>query len=386
MAVKLYDNILVQGIVESTAGTDPGSGYTSVRVDQAAVPTMGFDSAPRNIVLPSHSKLSPSLTGRRWEMTAAMEIVGGGYSGGITEPAMSWAWQAAALEKSDAYVLTMDNVVGTFEVGELVELTTGGDDIGYVAAVSSTELLLYDVTTATTVSDNDGMTGATSGATADVNGTPQDGLAYRPTSTRSEKKTATIHAYLDGIRKISTYSRAGLSLALGIGPKPSASFSFQGVYSTPTDTANPTASFQSVTPPDFHGGTVVFGSVTMTDIAFTSIGVDLGNVIAARQSAEASDAIIGFEHTDRDVTATFDPEVSAISDYNPYSLADAQTQQTLQYRWGSTQGNRHLVHMGGAVITSVGDTERNGIAVYNLGFNCEAVNSVNDSEFIYIVY
>ena len=386
MAVKLVRNVVLQGIVESTAGTDPGSGYVAVRADEAAIPDMGVTSTPRTVVQSSMSKLSPSLTQRRWDMSATVELAGGGYSAGIVTAAHDWMFRAAALEQSDCLVLTIDNPVGTFTVGELVEKTVGGDDVGYVAWATSTELGLYDVTTATSIADNDGLTGASSSATADINVTILDGHAYRPRSPRASKDTATYHAYLDGIRHISTYTRSTMTMNLSVGPKPTAVFGLSGIYATPTDTANPSATYQAITAPDFKGVTTVFGSVTLSDIGFTTIGIDSGNSIVPRIDAQQSDAIIGFEHTDRDMTFTWDPEVSAISDYNPYALADAQTESRFHTRWGSTQGNRHAIEFPKSIVSGVTRGERDGIAIYNLTFTPEDSNSVDDTQFFYFIY
>ncbi len=384
MSVKSTRSILIQGELETTRGTDPAGTKVPVLVNPGSIAVVSETSTPRDVVTDSFTKLSPSISGSLWNLPCTVELAGGGVG---TPPPMDWMLQSSGLLRSDAAVIAISAPSGTFEVGEdVVNTTQTSQAVGKVGAASATELIIYELQNMPATSDV--LTGSSSSATG-TTGTTAAGYAYRPTSERDEIKTSAIYAYMGGagaIKKVMLGTLSTCVFNIGVGPKPNAEFNFQGIYQAPTDEAAPTANYSTVVAPDSHNGTSVFGAVDLSDIAKESIVIDLGNEIVQRLDLDAADAIKGLELTNRTVTSTWDPEISNISDFDPYAIKKAQTKTHFQYRWGSDAGNRHIVDHPASVISAIAEVDRNGIGAYNITFNPEGINGVKNSEFLYVIY
>lgn len=104
-------------------------------------------------------------------------------------------------------------------------------------------------------------------------------------------------------------------------------------------------------PPLFHSGPASIGtwtSATAGDpLVLKSIEVDLGNVIADRPSAGATDGHAGYLITDRRARQTMVVEVPALATFDAFALSKAIASLPLTaYQFGTAQYNRLKVQTG----------------------------------------
>lgn len=88
---------------------------------------------------------------------------------------------------------------------------------------------------------------------------------------------------------------------------------------------------------------------------------ELGNTIAARPNANATDGLAGFHITRRAPKATVQVEAPLVATFDPRALRAAATAMVLDTTVGATQYNRIKTHMDKFTITEVGHAETDGL-------------------------
>lgn len=265
---------------------------------------------------------------------------------------------------------------GPFQAGETVTFAPSGAT-GRVVGDHATGVaaLRYVVLTGAAL-NGDTITGATSAATAVASAGPaaSKGWEYTPTSTNPP--SATLALFLDGLKHTLVGSRGNVTINAVVGEPGFLNFSFTGVYSGTADVALLTPTFDTVVPPVFLGVGLTFHGFTPI---FTTLGIDMGNVVEPRRNANAALGALSALITGRSPTATLDPELDLVANFDFFGKLRAGSEGRFACSMGDTAGNVITLGTPKCQVENIGPADRNGIAVGNLTLNL-ATASVNTGD------
>lgn len=389
---KFTRRTVILGALESTPGVDPGSGYTALLANEGAEIKPDASFIERKTIRSNFSPIGGVVSQKKWTLSIPVELKGGGVNAGaIVAPELDWGLQCCAMQKEAGRVIVIDGITGTFQMGESVSNASSaevGTVIDFVSSGANAGTLVLRDDKGLTLADNDSLTGDISGATANVNVTADTAWVYRPISDRALQKTATVHWSLDGIKHVTTYVRGDLSIDAGVDNYAVCTLDLQGIYSEPTDAANPAASYSTTKPAAVVNAGLAIGDWDMSTTAATKLQVALKNTVVARNDINAADGITGIEVTGRGTNGSIDPEVASISAHNPWSLWKNGTTQKIYATIGCAAGERIRLLMPMSQYQNFNYQDRDGISAYQLPFMCNGGNegAAGDDEFYMIFY
>lgn len=128
--------------------------------------------------------------------------------------------------------------------------------------------------------------------------------AYTPTSSSIE--SVTLYLYKDGRLHKLTGARGTFTFTAEAGKQGLFDFTFKGLYNAPSVSANPTATYETTTPPVCKNQTFSYNS--KTTLVTQTVTLDAGVDVVERPSLAATDAIAGFIITNRKPIVTINPE------------------------------------------------------------------------------
>lgn len=391
---KLTKRLVFLTVDEATYGVDPGSGYTAILTNVGAELRPNAEIIERNVLRSTFSPAGHVVGAKDWACRLPIEMKGGGISGTLQKPPTDGILKACGMLPTAGYIIAVDNVSGTFQVGEEIQNSTQASEVvgtlcDIVEAAGSLATLYIRVATNVPAND-DALVGDTSSATADTVGTPDDSWVYRPETDRDNLISQTGHYCLDGICHIMTGVRGTLGLDLAVGGYGTFNAELTGVFNDPTDTPNPAATYSSITPAVCFSAGLQIGAWDMTTTATANYNIALNTEVRARQDINAAEGRVGFEITGRKPTGSLDPEVSALSDYNAWGIWKAATPQKLYAQIGSVAGNRVRVLVPQAVYGDMGYGDRDGILNYSLPFTAqggaEGDGGTDGDDEVYLIF
>ena len=153
-------------------------------------------------------------------------------------------------------------------------------------------------------------------------------------------------------------------------------FTFTGKLADDADAAVPAPTFPTVIPPRWAGNAITLGALTPKCSQFT---FDLGNVIAYREDPADSTGYIATHITDRNCTATLDPEADLVATHDPLTLLKASTEVALSVALGSASNNTITLATSKAQIVEAPLGSRNGIVVRNLTLDLNVAPTITFS-------
>lgn len=194
----------------------------------------------------------------------------------------------------------------------------------------------------------------------------QEKVTYAPLTgaTMGESVRAAIYTEVGtgaGPRVVAVGAHGTGRLISRVGEPTVFEFRLIGVYAAPTDDTLLAASLPSVLPPTFKAATV-----SPTSWLVSEMTLDLGATWQLDQAASAAEGVRGVFLAERRPTLTADPQYVTLATYNPDSLRNAATGQTVQYQVGSVQYNRIQVTANSARVTDIRTINRNGVRAYRL--------------------
>ena len=209
---------------------------------------------------------------------------------------------------------------------------------------------------------------------------------YTPVSTAF--KSATIYWHDDGLLHKATGCRGNVVFKLGVGQRPVMSFSFTGLYSTPTVVGNPAVTLTAFKVPqvitDANTGDILLGGthavgvapVIAAGTAFPSQGIeiDMGNKVDFN-------ALLGGETVDmtqRSVTAKVMFDLTATEEAAAYAAVEANTLASIGLQHGTVANNKVLLWMPSVQRINPAKGEANGKRL--VGFDLRAVPVTGDDE------
>lgn len=194
---------------------------------------------------------------------------------------------------------------------------------------------------------------------------------YTPVS--SSWDSLTFYFYHDGQRHKITGARGNMSLSLTRGEIPRYTFTFIGIYATPT-AASPTGVdvtdyVAPVAVTDTNTPTYTMGGSPLTDLVAESLTIDMGNNVIKRNVINGDEVMI----TDRNVTGSTIAEAVLTSSKDWFTDAveshSGITTQTLQLVHGTTTGNIVQLDAPAVQLTTIAQNDSDGLIVYNFGMS-----------------
>lgn len=157
-------------------------------------------------------------------------------------------------------------------------------------------------------------------------------------------------------------------------------FSLTGIYAGDhaTETAMATATYLQQTPPVFRSASLAFGGYAAL---CSAVAVEVTNTLGKSIDVNQANPITRYRVTEREVKGSLDPEVVALSSFNPWTLWAGSTAGALGFTIGSAAGNRLVVSMPNAMPTDPPKyTERETIPTYTYPFVATTTLSVANNE------
>ena len=186
---------------------------------------------------------------------------------------------------------------------------------------------------------------------------------YRPRTEvpGSNVKTATIAAFIDGVRRQIYGAVGNARFVLPTGRMGRIEFDFQGVYSDEADVAIPSSiNYVNTLPLRVSGGATSWAS---SNICLESATIDLGNVITARECSTSAAGIDSFVITDRNIRVTGNPESKLIATQNRYGQFRDATEGILSFTIAGPTTSTVVFSMPKAQIVAKPMGDRNGIMI-----------------------
>lgn len=219
------------------------------------------------------------------------------------------------------------------------------------------------------------------GFTETINNTPgSEAATYDPNSSEASE-SVTQYFYRDGrLHKV-----LGCVGTFKIGMKTNEiatmDFEFTGLYGGPaqiTDTAMATPTFgDAAKPPILRSASfTIQGYAALIE----ALNLEIGNKIAKRTDANSSTGIYRYFIQGRDVKGDCDPEVVALSTFNPWSQWDQSTEGALSVTVGSTAGNKCVISSPKIVPDIIKYGAREGILTYAYPFTAHPSLTAGNNE------
>jgi hypothetical protein len=159
-------------------------------------------------------------------------------------------------------------------------------------------------------------------------------VSYSPVSDAFA--SVTIHFYMDGVRQILTGCRGNAVLRFTAQQIPYLEFTLTGLWSQPTDTANAVPVFTGFMKPQIvNNANTPTATINSVDMVLREASLNLGCTVEPRLLVNSEAIIIAA----RQPSFAARVEATAMSVFNPFSLANAQTAVAAQIVHGSGAGN-----------------------------------------------
>ena len=204
--------------------------------------------------------------------------------------------------------------------------------------------------------------------------------------------SGTIYWNDDGLLHRATGCRGNVVFKLGVGNRPVMSFSFTGLYSTPTVAAAPTLTLTNWRVPqvitDTNSGDITLGATHAiatapvlaggTPFPSQGIEVDMGNKVDFN-------ALLGGETvnmTQRNVTAKFTFDLEAVQEAAAYAAIEANTLTSLGFVHGTVANQRVLLWCPAVQRINPGKAETNGKRLVSLEGRMVPVNGNDEIRIV----
>ncbi len=205
---------------------------------------------------------------------------------------------------------------------------------------------------------------------------------YDPNSS-ADGEACTTYFYEDGLLwKVLGCMTESVKIAAKANNPGEFTFSLIGLWggsASITDVSFPAPTYEAPTiiPPLFQSASFTIDSYAGV---IENFEVTIKNKVVKRPSANASNGILRYSITGREVSGSVDPEVPLLSAYNPWSLWEAGTLGTVTATLGSAAGNRFVITVSNAekAVPKLG--AREGLSTYALAFTARVLLTAGNAE------
>ena len=235
-----------------------------------------------------------------------------------------------------------------------LDLSDGTHTVYFIAAAAPTDFVI----SATSASGGFTLDDITLKAVGEV--------VYDPASTALG--SVTIWVYNDGLLHKILGCRGSWEFTGEAGMQPRISWTFQGLYATPTDAAIPAgAAFDSTEGPVFQGATFDWGNYSAR---IQQLSLNMNNEIGQDEDVTSAHGIAGFEIVNRTPGGSINPKAVTEATRAFWANWEAGSGATLQAIIGTVAANIIQIDSdtNGCVKESIDWGERNGIRIYDIPF------------------
>jgi len=196
---------------------------------------------------------------------------------------------------------------------------------------------------------------------------------YAPIS--SGEKTATFYFYQDGILHKAVYAKGDCTLKFEAGKTPVFAFSFVALYVAVADSALASPTLTGFTKPlPVNNANTTSMTLDSYAGAFSSFSLSIGNQMKYRN-------LVGAEYIvfmDRQSKGSIQMEKPLIGTKDFYTIANAGTLKAFTITHGTTGGNKVTVAAANCQLTSVNESDQDGVAMLGLGLDVLPSSAGND--------
>lgn len=196
---------------------------------------------------------------------------------------------------------------------------------------------------------------------------------YVPRSTSFE--TITLAIYEDGVKKKLCGAMGNVRIICKVGEPIMAEFTFQGKYSSHSDTSMLSPSYPASVPLIFQNATVtVFGD----SLLMQNLEINMQNTVVMRDKPQDS---TGFDYaiiTERNPVMTFDPEAELVATHDFLSKLISTTEAAVSIVVTATDNTKLTISLPKARYTGVPSADRDGMRTYSA--TCELNMDSGDDE------
>jgi hypothetical protein len=196
---------------------------------------------------------------------------------------------------------------------------------------------------------------------------------YVPISTGYE--TITLAVYEDGVVKKLCGAMGNVRLILKVGEPIMAEFTFQGKYSTHSDTALLSPTYPASLPLIFQNATVtVFGD----SLLMQNLEINMQNTVVMRDKPQD---VTGFDYaiiTERNPIMTFDPEAELVATHDFMAKLISTTEAAVSIVIVATDNTELTISLPKARYTGLPSGDRDGVRTYSA--TCELNMNSGDDE------
>lgn len=189
----------------------------------------------------------------------------------------------------------------------------------------------------------------------------KSGEVYAPVAEPpgTNVKTLTIGVYENGLYKQLYGAMGDFQIVLPTGRRPYINWTFQGVWSNPSDVAIISPTYPTDEVARFAAASTSFNS---NSLCLEQLTFNAGNVLTAKECPGNVAGVDYFLVTDRSPTATGNPEAKLVASANHYGNLTAHTQASLTT--SIPLGGRNLIiTMPAAQVQAAAEGDRNGIQI-----------------------
>lgn len=199
-------------------------------------------------------------------------------------------------------------------------------------------------------------------------------VTYTPVS--SSFGSCTIYMYIDGLLYKCLGCVGNVEIDLTAGEMGKANWTFNCLYTQPTDVSLASPTFESTTPEIVKGTTTTFGSYSAI---IEKLTLNMNNEISERPDFNQVEGIKGYQIAGRNPegTLTVEAVLRATSNADFLDYFDARTLKALSMALGSTAGNIVTITADKCYLRSPEIGDRDGVRTFELPFQM-ARDSGND--------
>ncbi|MAF43067.1 MAG: hypothetical protein CMI54_02700 [Parcubacteria group bacterium] len=205
-------------------------------------------------------------------------------------------------------------------------------------------------------------------------------VTYAPVS--NGETSITMYVNLDGVQHIVTGARGTFSLSMGRSAMPTISFTYTGIYNTPTDVALPTLVTTGwVDPVAINNDNTPTATLDSYDMIMDQFTMDFGSNVVYRNLVNQENVII----SGREVTGSAHIGMPTVAAKSLYALVESHSGVTLgalTFSHGTTAANIVGITCPTTQVTSMSYDDSDGVAMCNLGFSM-LPTSAGDDEIAY---
>lgn len=136
-----------------------------------------------------------------------------------------------------------------------------------------------------------------------------------------------------------------------------------------------------------NGSPIIFRDASFTFNSNSSLVIDgfefsFTNTVSKRTNANAATGIDRYYISDREVKGSFDPEVPALGDFNPYTLFENSTVGLCSLNLGQTTGNKLNIAFPKIQIDVPDLASREKALTYGISFTAHTDLTTGNNEFV----